>query len=357
MKVCIFGSGLISLTLAKCLVNMGIYVDIFSNQKINKINKSRTLGISKTNIEFFNKDILNIEKLLWPINKIEIYSKNLKNEKVLNFENNNYQLFSIVKNYELYKYLIKDLNKSKFFQSKKIFDKKKLFNKGYKLIINCEPDNFITKKFFYKKINKKYNSYAHTTIINHKKILNNNVATQIFTEKGPIAFLPMSKFETSVVYSVKGSKNIDLENLIRKYNTKYSITKIYETFNFELKSSILRSYHYKNILAFGDLLHKLHPLAGQGFNMSLRDIKELLDLIRFKMDHGLELDESICKDFEKKSRHKNYLFSNGIDFVYEFFNLDSKMNNPFLSKSVQLLGKNRYINKFFTKFADNGIII
>ena len=59
-------------------------------------------------------------------------------------------------------------------------------------------------------------------------------------------------------------------------------------------STNLRSYHFENILAFGDLLHKIHPLAGQGFNMSIRDIKVLLDLIRYKIDHGLELDRSIC---------------------------------------------------------------
>ena len=42
-------------------------------------------------------------------------------------------------------------------------------------------------------------------------------AVQIFTEKGPIAFLPISNTETSVVYSIQDPKNIDLENLIKKF--------------------------------------------------------------------------------------------------------------------------------------------
>ena len=108
-------------------------------------------------------------------------------------------------------------------------------------------------------------------------------------------------------------------------------------------------------MAFGDLLHKLHPLAGQGFNMSLRDIKLLINLIKFRLDHGLDLDSSICIDFEKRIKHKNYLFSTGIDFVYEFFNFESKINNSILSKSLKYFGKNQYANKFFTKLADNGI--
>ena len=36
MKVCIIGNGLIALTLAKALVNKGIYVDIIPNEKQKK---------------------------------------------------------------------------------------------------------------------------------------------------------------------------------------------------------------------------------------------------------------------------------------------------------------------------------
>ena len=46
-------------------------------------------------------------------------------------------------------------------------------------------------------------------------------------------------------------------------------------------------------------------------------------------------------------RHKNFLFANGIDFVYEFFHFESKFQNPLLSKSVQFLGKNKNLNKFY----------
>jgi len=72
--------------------------------------------------------------------------------------------------------------------------------------------------------------------------------------------------------------------------------------------------------------------------------------------NGLELDKSVLIDFEKKVRHKNYLFSNGIDFIYEFFKLESKISSNILSKSIQLLGKNKIANNFFTNSADNGII-
>ena len=242
MKVCIVGDGLVSLTIAKALVNQGIYVDVFSNQKINKIDRSRTIGISKANIDFFNENILNIKKLLWDINKIEIYSENLKNEKILNFQHNNKKLFSIIKNFELYEHLILALKKNTFFKQKK--NSKKILTKNYRLILNCDIDSFFTKKFFFKKLNKNYHSYAHTTIIDHEKILNNTTATQTFTKKGPLAFLPISGTETSVVYSARGLKKIDLEYLLKKYNFKYSIIKINQISSLKLKSVKLRNYYF-----------------------------------------------------------------------------------------------------------------
>ena len=103
----------------------------------------------------------------------------------------------------------------------------------------------------------------------------NDIAKQIFTKIGPIAFLPVSLNETSVVYSIKEKQNINLEKLISQYNTKYKIIEIAKPENFELRLSILRNYYHKNIIAFG-IVHKIHPLAGQGFNMSIRDIRKLL---------------------------------------------------------------------------------
>ena len=357
MKVCILGNGLVSLTLAKSLVNLGINVDIFSDQKIKKYNKIQTIGISKNNIEFFNSNIFNIKKLLWDINNIEIFSENLKNQTILNFDNKNNRLFSVIKNFEIYNLLYSKLRKSNLVNFKKSFEKKFLSKNKYKLIFNCDYNHLLTKKFFNKRITKNYNSFAHITLIKHKKLNSNNIATQIFTKIGPIAFLPISLSETSVVYSIKGKQNINLEKLIRQYNTKYKIIKIAKPENFELRLSILRNYYHKNIIAFGDLLHKVHPLAGQGFNMSIRDIKEITKLIEFKFHHGLDLDHSICSDFEKNTKHKNYIFSNGIDFIYEYFNFENKINNNFLSNTVKYIGRNKVINKYFKKFADNGVNI
>ena len=355
MNVCILGRGLTSLTLAKSLINKGICVDIISNNRENKINYDRTIGISKVNLEFFNKEILDINKLSWNINKIEIYSENLDNERILNFQNNGQKLFSVIKNYELIYHLTKKLKKEKLCKFKKNLINKDILTHNYDLIINCEFSNFITKKFFTKKLVKNYNSYAYTTIIKHSKT-SNKKAIQIFTSRGPLAFLPISKSETSVVYSVNGNQKIDFKDLVRFYNKSYNILHINNFSRFELQMSNLRNYYHGNILAFGDLLHKIHPLAGQGFNMTLRDIKIFSEIIQKRLNLGLPLDLSVNNEFEKKSKHINYVFSNGIDFIYEFFNFERKTKRKIFSKTVKFLGKNSNLNKKFVETADNGFL-
>ncbi len=357
MRVCILGDGLASLTLAKALVNQKINVDVIIKKKSFSINQTRTIGISKSNIDYYKSQIIDIEKIIWKLNKIDIFTENLKNEKLIKFESNSEYLFSIIKNCDLIKILNKNLEKNSYF--KKLYTINNNFLKDdYNLVVNTDQNNFISKKFFSKKIIKKYNSVAYTTIITHEK-LSNNIATQIFTKMGPLAFLPISNNKTSIVYSIHNLNNKKKENiydLIKNYNFKYKITKIQKLEKFELKSLFLRSYHHDNILAFGDLLHKIHPLAGQGFNMTIRDIKILIEIIKRKISLGLPLDKSINLEFENKLRHKNLIFSNGIDIVHEIFNFERKIDNNLLSKSIQLIGKNPSINKIFTKIADQGIL-
>ncbi len=358
MRVCIIGDGISSLTLAKALINENIYVDIFTTKKNNLLNKSRTIGISKSNIEYFNSNILNIDKITWKIKNIEIFSENLKNEKILNFRSNDNQLFSILRNYQLYEMLKKDLSKNKFFKKKYLNFNSSLI-KNYEIVIITDYSHIFTKKFFSKKIIKKYKGLAYTTIVKHKKIPN-ITATQIFTKNGPLAFLPISQNETSIVYSFGDNQNVqkeNVENLIKNYNFKYKINKFPSVNSFELQSISLRSYYQGKFLAFGDLLHRIHPLAGQGFNMTIRDIKILLDIIKKKNSLGLSLDSSVNKEFEKMLKHKNLIFSNGIDVIHEFFNFERKTKNTFLSKTIQYLGKNQNINNIFTKVADKGITL
>ena len=227
--------------------------------------------------------------------------------------------------------------------------------KKYDLVINSENKNFISNKFFTNKIKKNYRSRAYTFIINHCP-KDNDIAIQVFTKFGPLAFLPLSNTKTSIVFSYKGVK-IDDEKIVdifKKYNSFYSFAKINKIENFSLSFEMLRNYTYNNILAFGDLIHRIHPLAGQGFNMTIRDIKIISRLVNDRISLGLPIDISVAEDFQNSTKHLNYLYGKAIDGIYEFFRFDSNIDNSISKPVFSILNKNYIFKKYSNILSDKG---
>ena len=103
-----------------------------------------------------------------------------------------------------YKSLETSLKKNKLIKIKRVNSYKSFLNlpkKNFQIIIITDANNLLFKKYFSKRIEKNYNSTAFTTIINHNN-LKNNVAEQYFTNCGPLAFLPISNKQTSIVFSI-----------------------------------------------------------------------------------------------------------------------------------------------------------
>ena len=97
MNICLIGNGLASLALAKNLINKKIKVFVYYENTKKLKFQSRTIGISKNNFNFFNKEIIKFKKnMLWKIKQIEIYLEKYNDEKILNFEKSKEELFSIV---------------------------------------------------------------------------------------------------------------------------------------------------------------------------------------------------------------------------------------------------------------------
>ena len=359
MKISIIGNSLTGLILAKALANKNINFEIFYKAKTQNLKSNRTIAITNKNMAFLKADILSIpKKLVNPVNEIGILTENDPLKEVLNFENKKV-LFYLIRNHELIKILKRSLNKIKFTKIKnKKFYEKMLRSSKNQLIINCERNNFYNNNFFNQKFTKDYKSIAYTSIIKHKSIQNNK-ARQIFTNYGPLAFLPLSKTMTSVVFSIRKRNNRlldeNIKNLIKNYNKYYDITNFSKFEIAELKFEAARYYFHNNILLFGDALHKIHPLAGQGFNMTLRDLKILVNELVKSKNLGLPFNKNLLSSFQNKTRPYNLLYSNGINLIESFFKFDATFNNKFSSSIPALINKNKKLKDFFINFADNGL--
>ena len=361
MNICIIGNNLTSLIVSKILINNGAKID-FLTSRFNKYHLSyRTIGISKSNIEFINNNICSLKNLNFKkINKIKIYSDNKK--EILEFQDNKF-LFSVFKSNDLYKLLIDSLLKNKSFRLKFInnnFLEKELKKKTkYDLVINCEKNNFLNKKYFSTNVKKNYDNLAYTFLLHHKKI-NNIIARQVFTNNGPLAFLPLNQTTTSIVFSYYGLDSLKdkyLKNLVTKYNLNIEIKKFSNFEKAYLKFSSARKYHKNEILNFGDLLHQIHPLAGQGFNMTLRDLKIFSHLIKRNISLGLPVDQFLLSEFENSVKPKNTIFSFSVNAIYNLFKIKKYFKSDKIDNLIKLIGQNNNIKKQMIKFADKGLLI
>tara|TARA_Y100000590_G_scaffold83455_1_gene93009 strand:- start:9635 stop:10723 length:1089 start_codon:yes stop_codon:yes gene_type:complete len=362
MRICLIGNNLTNYVLANVLAKKEIIVDILGNTKLYKNDSLRTLAISNSNFNYMRKAIKNLNIPSWPSKKIKIYGEKSGQKELFVFENKDKNTFNLIKYKEIFNFFYNYSKKNKKINFIKTNNKKINLNidkRKYNLIINSDSESNLTKKYFYKNFQKDYHSVAYTSVIKHKKILN-NFAIQIFSINGPIAFLPLSAHETSVVFSYNGKKKINEGNvikIIKKYNSKYQILDFGKFEKFNIKFFMLRKYYYKNVLSFGDLIHRIHPLAGQGFNMTIRDIKILSKIIDEKNNLGLEINSEVAGEFEKKTKHLNYLYGSSVDFIYEFFKIDNKIKNLISKPIFNILNKNKLLNKFATRFSDVGLEI
>jgi len=358
MKICLIGQNLTNLILASVFEEKKLNVDIYLNKKIQNIKTNRTIALSSDNFDYL-KFLTKSSIPAWKSKEIKIFLEDSQSKELTSFKKKNKEVFNLIAYSKLNEIFLKKKQKSKFVKFYHLDTSDPIIQKNiknYDLVINSENKNFISSKFFTNKIKKDYRSRAFTFLINHRSI-DNVKAIQVFTKFGPLAFLPLSNTKTSIVFSYKGEK-IDDEKIIdifKKYNSFYSLTKIGKIEKFSLSFEMLRNYTYSNILAFGDLIHRIHPLAGQGFNMTIRDVKIISEIIDDKISLGLPIDTSVANDFQNSTKHLNYLYGKAIDGIYEFFKLDSNFNNSISKPVFRILNNNSIFKKYSNILSDKGL--
>ena len=101
MNICLIGFGIPSLILANILAKKNIKISIFDEGKTKNNSSSRTIGITKNNIDYLKKEKIIIRNKAWKINNIKIFNESLNQKELLSFGPENDKLFSVVKNSDL----------------------------------------------------------------------------------------------------------------------------------------------------------------------------------------------------------------------------------------------------------------
>ena len=376
-KICIIGDGLAGLTAAIILSKENVKIDLYCNNKKKKKLDNRTTAISESNYQYIKSNLnLNNKNFFWPCKKINLFFEDKKKiTNFLNFEEKNKNLMYIFQNKDLKKKLdkiISETNKIKIIKKKikKINNEEGILKCGkksvcYDLIILSigSKSNLYSAIEKGRSIKKNYNELALTAIIKHKTKIQN--ASQYFLKDGPLAILPFQNKAFSTVWSVsneflynnkKKIKKI-LKDKIKLLIKVKNITNITNIQSYPINLNLKTKYFKKNILILGDGLHTVHPMAGQGFNLVIRDIKKLKELMSKTLNLGLLIKNSfILKDFYNSRKPENNLFGLGINLTNIFFK-DNKYFAPLKKRILNNINKFSFIKKISQTISDRGILL
>ena len=144
-----------------------------------------------------------------------------------------------------------------------------------------------------------------------------------------------------------------LINILRS-QSKFRILKIQ---SFPLYLNLETKYFNKNVLILGQGIHSIHPIAGQGFNLILRDIKKLSELIDKKTRLGIAIKNSfLLKEFYDLRNPENTIIGLGNDLTNSFFKRN-KILDPLKYLLLENIKNNQNLKKVSRIIADKGLLI
>jgi 2-octaprenyl-6-methoxyphenol hydroxylase len=140
-------------------------------------------------------------------------------------------------------------------------------------------------------IGQQITEYGQTALVTTVKstLAHRNTAFERFTASGPLALLPMANNQCAVVWT----RTTDDAKALMQSSEADFLAELQNCFGYKLgKLSLIaprRSFPLSLIRAekmqanraviIGNAVHQLHPVAGQGFNLGLRDVVQLAQML------------------------------------------------------------------------------
>ncbi|MBI5447863.1 MAG: 2-octaprenyl-6-methoxyphenyl hydroxylase [Gammaproteobacteria bacterium] len=177
-----------------------------------------------------------------------------------------------------------------------------------KLVIGADGTHSLVRRL--QKINIEEFDYQQMAIVSQVGLhrSHHHVAYERFTQKGAIAFLPLAGLKAGLVWSAPQS----FAKTLMEWEDKLFLEKLQQYFGYRLGRFLSLgqrvSYPLKKICAMqqagpgwvliGNAAHTLHPIAAQGFNLGLRDVACLVDVITDALHQKQNLfDEGVTKAY------------------------------------------------------------
>lgn len=133
--------------------------------------------------------------------------------------------------------------------------------------------------------------YGHDALISkvRAELPHDNIAYERFTANGPIALLPNGERDFSLVWTGKKELiapllTISDEEFLTQFHQQFGdrvgrFLSVEKRISFPLRMSKLQDIDTPHLVVIGNAAQTMHPVAGQGFNVGLRDAESLAQCI------------------------------------------------------------------------------
>ncbi len=155
-------------------------------------------------------------------------------------------------------------------------------------------------------------------------------AWQRFQPGGPLALLPLADGRSSIVWSLptdEATRVLALDDAAFLAELGCAtdfrlgpITMATPRFSFPLHLRLAERYVKGHCVLIGDAAHGVHPLAGQGLNLGLRDVCNLRRQFESATARGVDIGAThVLRRYERERRSENTLAAHGLDLIERTF--------------------------------------
>jgi 2-octaprenyl-6-methoxyphenol hydroxylase len=211
-----------------------------------------------------------------------------------------------------------------------------------------------------------YRQTAIVLAVSHEKP-HQGIAQEFFLPSGPFAILPLMGNQSSLVWVEKhhiaqaflnAPDNVFQYELERRFGNYLGDLKIIsQKFSYPLVSQIAKSITAHRTILIGDAAHSIHPISGQGFNLGVRDIAYLADIIQYHHYAGLDIgSDLLLHEYTQKRQQDIELFGNLTTALNWLFSNDNCILQHSRRFGLGLVNKIPKLKNFFGTAASNGSI-
>jgi len=162
---------------------------------------------------------------------------------------------------------------------------------------------------------------------------NEDTAWQRFLDTGPLAVLPFDRHCSSIVWTLPDAEAervlaLDDEAFGRELTHAFAgrlgaMRPVSPRAAFPLRRQLANDYLAGRVLVLGDAAHVVHPLAGQGVNLGLRDVAALRALLRDALQRRVDWTAPHrLRRWARSRRSENTVAAYGFDAINKLFSND-----------------------------------